>query len=226
MHADSVDLNDVTPSQPHLRSLIRDLLVGVCAALTSPCWIPVRIGLWLNSEAAFLAWGQFLSCIPGLIGVMLRRGYYRMCLDDLAMDAGIGFGTWFSHPQVRVAPGVDIGARCIIGMCDIGEHTLIGSHINILSGRHQHGVPTSDCAIPVLDGQFAKIHIGASSWIGSGSIVMADIGNRSIIGAGSVVVKPIPDNAVAVGNPCVVKKALSNPSNPDAVLSCRSADNW
>lgn len=204
-----------------LRGRIRDLIVGVSIVFTSPIWLHARIGLWLHSEAAFLAWGQFLSFIPGLTGVMLRRGYYRMCLEDLATDVGIGFGTWFSHPQARVASGVDIGARCIIGMCEIGEHTLIGSHVNVLSGRRQHGLPCQESPAATQNGSFDKIHIGANGWIGCGSIIMADVGLGTVIGAGSIVVKAIPARVTAVGNPCVPKRVPQITPPSHALAVCR-----
>ena len=48
--------------------------------------------------------------------------------------------------------------------------------------------------------------------IGGGSVICpgVEIGDNTVIGAGSVVVKSIPANVMACGNPCVVKKSLSN----------------
>jgi acetyltransferase-like isoleucine patch superfamily enzyme len=48
------------------------------------------------------------------------------------------------------------------------------------------------------------VRIGAGSWIGSASVVMADIGQESIIGAGTVVTKPIPEYSFAAGVPARV----------------------
>ena len=39
--------------------------------------------------------------------------------------------------------------------------------------------------------------------------LLGGIGENSVIGAGSVVTRPIPPNCVAVGNPCRVKRAIS-----------------
>ena len=55
------------------------------------------------------------------------------------------------------------------------------------------------------------IHIGRNVWIGSNTVILpgVTIGDNTVIGAGSVVTKDIPENVVAVGNPCRVKRAIS-----------------
>jgi acetyltransferase-like isoleucine patch superfamily enzyme len=154
----------------------------------------------------FLTCSQILSMVPGVVGIFLRRGFYFMCLEAFGRDCSIGFGTWLAHPQVRIGTGVYIGGRCTLGMCEIGDYVLIGSNVDILSGRHQHY--SNDPTRPRRDqsGSFRAVRIGTNAWIGNSSVIMADIGDDTIIGAGSVVVKPIPPRSVAVGNPAMVKK--------------------
>ena len=191
-----------------LRHLIRDAIVFVSVVFTAPLWIPVRLSRRLDSkDSLFLTCSQVLSLFPGLSGVFLRRGFYLMCVDSFARDCTIEFGTWLSHPQVRIGHNVYIGGRCIVGMCEIGDCTLIGSNVDILTGRHQHSF--ADASRPISDqrGHYQVILIVRNAWIGNSSVVMADVGDEAIIGAGSVVVRPIPPACVAVGNPCVVKKA-------------------
>jgi len=45
------------------------------------------------------------------------------------------------------------------------------------------------------------VEIGENSWLGNGTILLADVGARCIVGAGTVVTKPLPDGVIAVGNP-------------------------
>lgn len=55
------------------------------------------------------------------------------------------------------------------------------------------------------------ITIGNDVWIG-GSVVInpgVTIGSNVVIGSGSVVTRDIPDNVVACGNPCRVKRAIT-----------------
>jgi acetyltransferase-like isoleucine patch superfamily enzyme len=191
-----------------IKCIIRDVLVFISAILTVPLWLSVRIFLLMGmNDGIFQTCSQIISIFPGVLGIYLRRGFYWMCLESFSRDCSIGCGTWFSHPQVRIGKGVYLGERCMVGMCDIGDDTLIGSNVDILSGRRQHHIDSSDTPISSQGGTFEKVHIGRNVWIGNGVIIMADIGDGSIIGAGSVVVKPIPPQSVAVGNPAVVKKS-------------------
>ena len=190
-----------------VRHVLRDALMLVGLILTAPLWVPVRVSMAIGmSDDLFMTCAQTLSLLPGIIGVSLRRGFYFMCLDAFARDCSVGFGTWFAHPQVTIGTGVNIGGRCTLGTCQIGDHALIASNVDVLSGRHQHH--DHDPTAPRRDqgGSYQSIRIGRNTWIGNSSVVMADIGDDSVVGAGSVVVKPIPPRSVAVGNPAAVKK--------------------
>jgi virginiamycin A acetyltransferase len=94
-------------------------------------------------------------------------------------------------------------------MFHIDDDVLIGSNVDILSGRHQHH--SDDPTRPRRDqgGSFHAVHIGRNAWIGNSSVIMGDVGDDTVIGAGSVVVESISPWCVAVGNPAVVKKQRS-----------------
>lgn len=55
------------------------------------------------------------------------------------------------------------------------------------------------------------ITIKDNVWIGANSVICGGvtIGEGSVIGAGSVVVSDIPDGVIAVGNPCRVKRFIT-----------------
>jgi virginiamycin A acetyltransferase len=144
--------------------------------------------------------------MPGKPGIFARRSFYLMTIDRCATDCHIGFGTTLSHSQVSIGPGVMIGHRCTVGNAVIGRDATIGSNVDILSGRRQHGCDRTDRPIQDQGGEFTQVRIDANCWIGNSAVVMADVGTDCVIGAGAVVVKPIPANAVAVGNPAVVKR--------------------
>jgi acetyltransferase-like isoleucine patch superfamily enzyme len=57
--------------------------------------------------------------------------------------------------------------------------------------------------------KFEKISVGSNTWLGEGSIILANVGKNCIIGAGSVVTKDLPDNVLAVGNPAQIKRQLT-----------------
>jgi acetyltransferase-like isoleucine patch superfamily enzyme len=191
-----------------MKNFLRESLVLVAAILTAPCWLLVRAERVLAiGEQAFAACSELLSLFPGLPGMFLRRGFYRMTLDACASDCHIGFGTTFAHPQARIGRGVYVGNRCMFGRVAVGDHATIGSNVDVLSGRRQHAFERLDAPIQAQGGQFETVHLGRNSWIGNSSVVMADIGDDCVIGAGSVVVKPIPARSVAVGNPATVKRS-------------------
>jgi virginiamycin A acetyltransferase len=190
-----------------MRHAIRNMLVYVAVALTSPLWIPTLLLAAAGSnDNFFLACSEFLSLFPGLAGVFLRRGYYLMCLEEFAIDCTIEFGTWLAHRRIDIGRCVYIGGRCTLGMCSIGDNVLIGSNVDIIAGRYTHNFSDADKPICDQSGNLEKITIGQNTWIGNSSVIMADVGDGTVIGAGSVVVSPIPANVVAVGNPCSVKK--------------------
>ena len=59
-----------------------------------------------------------------------------------------------------------------------------------------------------LAAKFQQAGLGdvLGSWIGSGSVVMADVGERAVVAAGSVVTQPVPALVVAGGVPARVLK--------------------
>ena len=207
-----------SPSK-RLRHAVRNGLVFVAILLTCPLWLPVRVvAVFRPNEGLFLTGSQILSLVPGLVGIFLRRGFYCMCLDTFAWDCTIEFGTWVAHRQTSIGQCVYIGGRCILGMCSIGDNTLIGSNVDIIAGRYTHRFDDPDTPICDQGKEFRQVRIGRNSWIGNSAVVMDDVGDDAIIGAGSVVVKPIPPGAVAVGNPCVVKKTRLPADRPGKSL--------
>jgi Acetyltransferase (isoleucine patch superfamily) len=192
-----------------MRHIIRNLFVCAAIALTAPLWLAVYgMAFLTKNDHCFLTCAQTLSLIPGMTGVFLRRGFYIMCLKRGAFDSYIGFGTWFAHREAVIEAGVYIGGRCTMGCVTIGRNALIGSNVDVLSGRHQHYFDDAETPRKEQGGVFTQTQIGENVWIGNSSVVMADIGAHSIIAAGSVVVKPIPACSMAAGNPAVVKKSL------------------
>ena len=188
-----------------MRAKIRSCLLVCFTVFLLPVLLCIRLG-FLVKWNFFPAWTEALALIPGGIGNLTRRAYYYWLLKDCSGDVGIGFGTIFSKRDVRIAPRVSIGGYCMIGMCEIGEGTLLGSRVDILSGRRQHGSGETMDSQKADHATYTSVKIGNNCWIGNGTIIMNDVGDNCIIGAGSVVVKPIPPNSVAVGNPAVVKK--------------------
>jgi acetyltransferase-like isoleucine patch superfamily enzyme len=141
------------------------------------------------------------AVLPGVFGNFYRAAFYKLTLDDCAIDVVIAFGTFFSRRQAVVERNVSIGSYCVIGRARIGTRTQISSHVEIPGGRLQH---TRDAQGRLSDAEEHGAHqvvIGADCWIGAAAVVLADVGAKSTIGAGSVVTKDIPEGVVAVGVP-------------------------
>jgi acetyltransferase-like isoleucine patch superfamily enzyme len=157
--------------------------------------------LLLGTQQAFPGWSQLLSLIPGIIGVYLRRAFYRLILPECGQDVCISFGTVFSHPTARLGQRVYVGVGCMLGDATLHDDVLVGSHVSIINGRRQHGIERLDIPVREQAGIYPRVFIGQDTWIGDRAIVTADVGKHCVIGAGAVVTKPLPDYAIAVGNP-------------------------
>jgi acetyltransferase-like isoleucine patch superfamily enzyme len=121
---------------------------------------------------------------------------------------------------------VSIGDRCLIGRGSgivghervvIGDDVFTGHHVYITDANHGY----EDLDVPPSR-QFAAsrpVTIGASSWLGHGTIVLpgVTIGRHVVVGAGSVVTADLPDRCVAVGNPArVVRRYVEGEGWVDA----------
>ena len=156
-------------------------------------------------ERAFPGWSQLLSLLPGLVGVYLRRAFYRMVLPTCGRDVCISFGTVFSHPTASIGNRVYLGVGCMIGDVTLEDDALVGSHVSIINGRRQHGIERLDIPVREQPGEYPRVVIGEDSWIGDRAIVTADLGKHCVVGAGSVVTKAVPVFAIVVGNPARIK---------------------
>jgi acetyltransferase-like isoleucine patch superfamily enzyme len=155
-------------------------------------------------DATFQAFSQLVSLGPGVPGDFLRRAFYRLTLLSAAEDCAIHFGTILATPEVQIGSGVYIGANCNIAHCRIGDDTLLGSNVMILSGRRQHHFDRLDVPIRHQGGSHSTLSIGRDVWIGNGAIVLDDVGDQAIVAAGAVVTKPVAELTIVGGNPARV----------------------
>lgn len=188
-----------------LKNLAKRAARGVSRGAVLPEWALYQVSAAVgNPDEAFHHASQTLSLVPGFAGIYMRREFYRMALAECSDDCCITFGTVISHKGTRIGRRVYIGLHGNIGLCEIGDDVLFGSGVHVLSGTKQHNIDDVDTPINEQGGAFEQIKIGANTWIGNGTKVMADVGEGCVIGAGSVVIKPIPDYSIAVGNPAKV----------------------
>lgn len=196
-----------------IRSLAKKCFKAFFLLLALPLFLAFQL-LWLVSrtDGCFAGFSQALSLIPGKVGIYLRAAFYHLACPETSDDISVGFLTVLSHRNTTIEKGVYIGPQCNIGMCRIGESTLIGSGVHILSGRQQHDF--SDVHVPIQEqgGHFEKIHIGPDCWVGNQAIVMAPCADKAIIASGSVVTRPLESGDVVAGNPArVLRNRFSEP---------------
>ena len=155
----------------------------------------------LRVRTLFAGYSQALAMVPGLTGQVLRRAFYGAVLRGCHADSCIQWGTTFSTPDAVVSRGVYVGANCSIGRVVLAEDVTLGSNVHVLSGRNQHGIADPDVPVQSQPGRFDLVRIGLNSWLGNGSIVLADVGDRCVVAAGSVVIDAVPDDSIVGGNP-------------------------
>lgn len=189
-----------------LKPVLKAILNGVFLALAFPMAL---LSLFGRIEIVYAFFAQYCALVPGALGDYLRIAYYKLTLEECALESRIQFGSFFAHPQARIGRLVYIGSYCILGRTRIGDRTQIASSVQILSGAHQHARDKEGNILGSDQGAFESVAIGENCWIGAAAIIMADVGAGCTIGAGSVVTKPVPSGSVAVGSPARVVRSAS-----------------
>ncbi|WP_298447382.1 acyltransferase [uncultured Marinobacter sp.] len=189
-----------------MRNTLKRTIKNIFLLLAFPLYaLYLLLSLVGNPDSTFQSFSQALSLIPGKIGVYVRAAFYRLACPDTSDDIVVGFLTILSHRDTSIHKGVYIGPQCNIGKCSLGENTLLGSGIHILSGKQQHRFDDPELPIKEQGGIFIKINISADCWIGNNSVVMCDIAEHSIVAAGAVVTKDLTQQGTVVaGNPAAV----------------------
>ena len=208
-------ISPIMPIRNPAKKLITWLAIG-CVAPLGLSEILAR-SIW-KRDVWFTAHGDLLSLIPGKIGRYLRNAYYWMTLEKCPLDCCFTFGMSFTHSEASVGHHVYIGTHSKVGMVSIGDDTLLGDHVHILSGKRQHSFEDPERLIREQPQMFCRINIGSNSWLGTNCVAMADIGKNCVIGAGSVVTESVPDQFIAAGNPARILRPMRKPYSPEIVL--------
>ena len=190
-----------------IKQVVKQIVRITALMIILPVYFVFLMASLLSSKnQAFAGFSQFLSLFPGLSGSYLRVAFYRLTMQTCQGHLTIGFGTLFSQPQTELYDGVYIGPQCNIGKCRIEANCLLGSGVQIMSGKRQHNFSDLDLPIREQGGNFELVTIGEDTWVGNGALIMANIGKKCIIGAGSVVIDDIPDYSIVAGNPAKIIK--------------------
>jgi virginiamycin A acetyltransferase len=185
-----------------MKELLKAIVSWTCRILVLPLVAAVRLmQIFLQGDQPFQLGAHTVSLIPGIVGNYFRKEYYRLTLAGCGSDVCIEFGTIVNQATVELGERVYIGLRCSIGECIIQDDAIVGSNVDIISGKNQHNFDRADTVIREQGGNLKKIVIAADTWIGNSAVIMADIGQKSIVGAGSVVVDDVQPYSIVAGNP-------------------------
>lgn len=182
---------------------------GVATVVVLPMLLSYAIRSRLIGERALLGSTQLLALVPGFTGQYLRVAFLSRVLAHCAPTAVVEWGTVFSDAETRLDDHVYIGPNCHIGLAHIERETLIGPAVQIPSGPLTHGLDDPDQPIRNQHGVRRTVRIGANSWIGGNSVILADLGPSTVVGAGAVVTRPVPGYCVVAGVPARFVRARS-----------------
>jgi len=190
-----------------VKAILKSLFRCLCTFLILPFIVSHYLFSRLGSaDRSLETHSQLLSLLPGHIGSYLRVAFYRFALDHCDPTATIGFGVLFSKTGSRIGSHVYIGPRCLLGLATLEDDVLLGPMVQIPSGPNLHGTERLDTPIRLQPGTPMRVTIGRDSWIGGGSVILADIAPQTVVGASSVVTKTPAARTIVAGVPAKVIK--------------------
>jgi acetyltransferase-like isoleucine patch superfamily enzyme len=163
---------------------VRGLAEAFAAALVLPLRLAHRTRL-----VTFVGVAHLLAPLPGQFGRFVRRAWYSRELAACGRNLVVDFGAAIRTPHTRIGDDCYFGLYNWVGLADIGDDFMSGSHVVILSGGRTHGF--TDLARPMrLQGtEMERITIGDDVWVGAQAAILVDVAPHSIVATGAVVTK-------------------------------------
>ena len=183
-----------------------------------------------------------LGVVPGRIGRLLRRIYYRSVLAAGGARLSVGKNVEIACPgNIRLGDEAYLVDGAVLRACGnahltignrfaangnariiadnggeivIGNCVMVGPNVVIRASNHR----TDDPDRPMWEqGQSGgRIVIGDDVWIGANAVIVpnVNIGSHVVVAAGAVVTRDVPDYAVVVGVPARVIADRRERSSP------------
>jgi acetyltransferase-like isoleucine patch superfamily enzyme len=109
---------------------------------------------------------------------------------------------------LRLGVNVFVNHGCTLndmGGIEIGDETMIGPNVSLLTSGHPTPVADRRAGITV-----APIRIGANVWIGAGATVLGGVtvGDGAVVAAAAVVTRDVPPATLVAGNPAQAIRTL------------------
>ena len=180
--------------------MIKDIIKFVASIIAFILLIPLFL-LYFIRILSFFTVTQILSVLPGNMGFIFRRVWYKCTLAKCGKNFSVDFLGWVRSPKSTVGDNVYVGVNSWVGLADIGDDVMISGGVIVLSGSGQHGIKRLDVPMRVQEGKVARVSIGKDCWIGAGAIIHADVADHSVVGCGSIVTRKFAPYDVLAGVP-------------------------
>jgi acetyltransferase-like isoleucine patch superfamily enzyme len=191
-----------------MRETVKTLFRAAALLAVLPRIVALRIAsAFIGGDRALESSSQSVARVPGIRGQYMRRAFLSSAGVTCHASATVCFGTLFSKRGAVLDENVYVGPYCHLGLVHLERDVLLAAGVHIPSGARIHGTGDPDRPIREQGGVVTRVRIGRGSWIGSGSVILADVGCNCVVGAGAVVTSPIPDDSVAAGVPARVLRS-------------------
>ncbi len=161
------------------------------------------IHLWFEE---FFAW--LLRSLPGLVGMLIRWGFYRLLFNELKSFPLIYPNVILTHTYgLRVGRSFSINSGALIdarGGISIGDSVMVGPYAVVVSSDHDF--KQINKSMSSQNHILKPVVIGNDVWIGTHAVIKAGvkIGKGAVISAGAVVTKDVNDYQIVGGVPAKV----------------------
>lgn len=148
----------------------------------------------------YLTISQLLAFIPSVVGVLLRRVWYKMTLTSCGRGLVVDWMGVIKTTKARIGNNVYVGVYSWVGECEIGNDTMISGMVMVLSGGHHHAT-SKNKPMRLQGGNPHSISIGKDCWVGVHATIMNDVADGTVIGSGAVVTKVYEPYSILAGVP-------------------------
>jgi virginiamycin A acetyltransferase len=174
---------------------------------------PAVVGLRAHL-VAFATVSHGLALVPGILGRLLRRAWYRQTLAACGRNLVVDFGAAIRTQRSRVGDNCSIGIYNWFGWVNIGDDFMSGSHVVVVSGRSQHRFERLDIPMRAQGGEQSCVSIGNDVWVGAGVVIGADVAPHTIVASGAVVHRTFADYDILGGVPAKQIGSRRPPQRP------------
>ena len=192
-----------------MKKIVKLIIIFIEAIVAIPIsLIFVLLGILADYIDRYSSISMIVSKIPLYVGEIIRIIYYKLTLKKAGIKVIYQQGSCILYRDTEIGENIRIGYNTIIGLCKIGNDVLLGSNINILSGKNQHCFQDKCKLIREQKGVKKKINIGNNLWIGSNTTIASNICDNVIIGLNSNVICDIDKEGIYAGNPAKFIKEI------------------